>query len=291
MSEAKTYVFQPESAGSANTMAMLAPLLQSRGIDTGALMSMMNNGGFGGNNFMWVIFLFFLMGNGGYGRNGYNGTEYLSAQMNNNAGRELLQQAIAGNSTAISQLATNLHVDTSQINSALCALQSNVQGVANQVGMTSQQVINAIQSGNCQIANQLAQNASDLKNAITTQGYESRLENMEQTRVLASRIDEQTRMLNEKFCELKEREMQDKIDALANNNAALRNEIVNLNQNAVVAQLVQNATAPIANALAAVKTDVDTIKGALPSTINVPTIIASQYGLFGGGYNSGSLWN
>ena len=74
MSETKTYVF-PESGGNgggSGMMAMLAPLLQQKGIDPNLLVAMNgknNNSGFGGEGswFIWVIFLFFLMG---WGNNG-----------------------------------------------------------------------------------------------------------------------------------------------------------------------------------------------------------------------------
>lgn len=73
MSETKTYVF-PESGnnGGGGMMAMLAPLLQQKGIDPNLLVAMnsRNNSGFGGEGswFIWVIFLFFLMGWGNNGR-------------------------------------------------------------------------------------------------------------------------------------------------------------------------------------------------------------------------------
>lgn len=65
MSETKTYVF-PESGGNgggSGMMAMLAPLLQQKGIDPNLLVAMNgknNNSGFGGEGswFIWVIFVF-----------------------------------------------------------------------------------------------------------------------------------------------------------------------------------------------------------------------------------------
>lgn len=294
MSDSKTYVFQPEGS-SCNAMSMLAPLLANRGMDAATISALMNGNGFGGNG-MWAIFLLFLMGWGGNGWGGNRGgnfnTDFLSAQMNNNTGRELLQQAISGNSNAISQLATNLHVDTSHISGALAALNSNVQNVASQVGMTSQQVINAIQSGNCQIINQMAQSCCDIKTTINNQGYENRLANMEQTNILASKIDAQTTMLNEKFCELKERELLNKIESLSAHNLALQNQISNLNQNSVTAQIVGNATAPLASAIAGIQGEVSDIKRAIPSTVTIPLPIAYQYGISPYGLSGypGSLW-
>lgn len=105
MSETKTYVF-PESGGSGGgngMMAMLAPLLQQKGIDPNLLVAMQgkNNNGFGGDGswFMWIIFLFFLFplfGRNGWGNNGDggNGGGFAGAGIpnliNNDAGRELL---------------------------------------------------------------------------------------------------------------------------------------------------------------------------------------------------------
>lgn len=63
MSESKTFVF-PESGngGGSGMLAMLAPLLQQKGIDPNLLVAMQgrNNNGFGGEGgwFIWVNFLY-----------------------------------------------------------------------------------------------------------------------------------------------------------------------------------------------------------------------------------------
>ena len=85
MSDAKTYVFGQDS----NCMNWLAPLLQQKGIDPSVL-AMMNNGGFGNGNWIWVFFLILLFGRNGFGGYGDNvaGTGYLSNQITNTAGRD-----------------------------------------------------------------------------------------------------------------------------------------------------------------------------------------------------------
>jgi hypothetical protein len=94
---------------------------------------MKNNNGFGGEGgwFMWVIFLFFLMGWGGNGWGGFGnrqattqGVDYLSTQINNDAGRELLMQAINGNGNAVNQLASTLNCSVGNIQSALNGVMS-----------------------------------------------------------------------------------------------------------------------------------------------------------------------
>lgn len=171
MSESKTFIL-PDGQGGGGMMPLLASLCQQRGIDPNVLLATRNNG-FGGDGgwFMWVIFLFFLMGWGGngfgFGFGNQNGN--LPNLINNDAGRELLMSAIQGNGNAIGQLATTLNCDINQVNSALQALATQLQGVGNQVGMSGMQVINAIQSGNAQLASQLAQCCCDNKMAICQQ--------------------------------------------------------------------------------------------------------------------------
>ena len=172
MSESKTFIL-PDGQGGGSMMPLLASLCQQRGIDPNVLLAAKNNNGFGGEGgwFMWVIFLFFLMGWGGngfgFGFGNQNGN--LPNLINNDAGRELLMSAIQGNGNAIGQLATTLNCNINQVNSALQALATQLQGVGNQVGMSGMQVINAIQSGNAQLASQLAQCCCDNKMAICQQ--------------------------------------------------------------------------------------------------------------------------
>ena len=65
--ESKTVVYTPDagSGSGSGMMAMLAPLLQQKGIDPNLLMALNSKGngnGFGGDGswFLWIIFLFFL---------------------------------------------------------------------------------------------------------------------------------------------------------------------------------------------------------------------------------------
>lgn len=260
--ESKTVVYTPEAGGcgcGSGMMGMLAPLLQKNGLDPNLLLAMNNKGnnGFGGDGswFMWIIFLFFLfplMGRGGWG-NGFGGNDGgvpanagLAGLINNDNGRELLMQAITGNGQAINNLATNLNCSVGQIQQAINGVSSKVSEVGCQVGMSSQQIINAIQSGNCQIANQMAQCCCDVKTAIQQQGYENQLATLNQTNTLTSnantqfniigaKIDAQTQIINDKFCQLEMREMQNKIDTLRAEKSALE---LGISQSAQTANIV-----------------------------------------------------
>jgi hypothetical protein len=189
----------------------------------------------------------------------------LASQLNNDYGRDVLLQAINGNATAISQLATTLNCDINAVQAALNSLGTQIQSVGNQVGLTGQQIINSIQSGNCQITSQLASCCCDVKNLVTTQGYENRIANAENTAAIINKIDAQTNMINDKFCALEMREMQNKIDALRDEKLALQTNISQRAQNEYIATSLY----PISTALTELRADFDCFKSHLPETISV----------------------
>ena len=268
MSESKTVIYSPDSgmAGGNGMMAMLAPLLQQKGIDPNLLVAMNGkNGGNGwgnGSDFLWIIFLFFLfplLGRGGWG-NGFGGGieggcpsgAGLANLINNDNGRELLMSAIQGNGQAINNLATNLNCSVGQIQQAINGVSAKVAEVGCQVGLSSQQIINAIQAGNCQIANQMAQCCCDVKTSIERQGYENRIATINQTddlksnantqfNILGAKIDAQTQIINDKFCQLEMREMQNKIDTLRAEKSALE---LSASQQAQTANIVNQLRTP-----------------------------------------------
>lgn len=277
--EAKTYVFD----SARNSM------------DPATLLAMMNNNGFGGGNWMWIIFLFFLYGWGGNGFFGNRGG--LGAEINGDYGRTLLLQAINGNGNAIGQLATTLNCDINAVQTALNALQTSIQSVGNQVGMSGMQTINAIQAGNQQLAAQLAQCCCDNKLLVTTQSYENRIANAEQTSFLGSKIDfnganitnkiaDQTALLNDKFCQLEMREMQNKIDALREERSSLMSTLSNEHQTAAIQNYVASVVGPIA-------AKVNSIEGRLPQTVTLPYSCATAVptsAVYSGFYGNGSIF-
>ena len=87
--------------------------------------------------FMWILFPWIFNGNGfgGFGNNG-SGTGFLANQLNNDAGRDLLLQAINGRADALSELAGILNTNVSNVQNGVNAIQSAVQTVGSQVGLT-----------------------------------------------------------------------------------------------------------------------------------------------------------
>lgn len=234
----------------------------------------LGNGGFGfGNGMNGIVDLFglaiiasiFGWGNGGWG-GGFGGGNagaagFISNQLNNDSGRELIMNAINSNGeasrAAIQNLATMLGQDYATINSAVQNVQNSLATIAAQQGMSTLQVINAIQSGNSSLASQLAQCCCENRLLTTQQGYEAQIRTLEQTNQLGSQADRnansilnainaQTVAMNDNFCALKEREMQAKIDAQADTITQLRGQIDNAQQTAQITGYVNSLIAPLA---------------------------------------------
>lgn len=268
-----------------------------------------NNGWFGGNGLAGGALGFLLglvFGNGGFGNwggfNGGNGAAAasLGAQATAYNNTDLLMNAINGTDADIRALATMSNSDFDSMKTALATLNAGLVNVGSQIGMSSLQVVNAIQSGNASLAAQLCQCCCENRLLTTQQGYEARIQTIEQTNQLGSQADRnakaitdaiaaQTVAMNDGFCAIKERELQSKIDTQSEIITQLRGQIDNANQ-----------TAQIAAMLAPIKSEVDSIKASQPNTVPVqwPNLVAvnnTPYsgGFYGYGYgygNGGSYW-
>ena len=286
MSESKTYIFgENQNGGSNGMLGLLAPLLQKQGVDPNVLLAMKGNNGMCGEGgwFMWVIFLFFLMGWGGNGWGGFgnNGRGGIANEINNDYGRSLLMDAIGGNRNALSNLATQLNCTEGQIQNAISALTSQVQSVGNQVGMSGMQTINALQQGNMQIAQQIANCCCQTNNNITTQGYENKLAICHQTHAINDNANANALMLRDtnqsnhlalmgKLDQMQTQAMQDKLDALREKNSALVAQISNEHQTQALQAYQAQIITPVNAALAALQAEVAGIKCKLPNTVSVP---------------------
>ena len=286
MSESKTYIFgENQNGGSNGMLGLLAPLLQKQGVDPNVLLAMKGNNGMCGEGgwFMWVIFLFFLMGWGGNGWGGFggNGRGCIANEINNDYGRSLLMDAIGGNRNALSNLATQLNCTEGQIQNAISALTSQVQNVGNQVGMSGMQTINALQQGNMQIAQQIANCCCQTNNNITTQGYENKLAICHQTHAINDNANANALMLRDtnqsnhlalmgKLDQMQTQAMQDKLDALREKNSALVAQISNEHQTQALQAYQAQIITPVNAALAALQAEVAGIKCKLPNTVSVP---------------------
>lgn len=246
-------------------------------MDPAALMAMMNNGGFGGNGgwwWIWIILIFFCWG--GFGGNGFgrgsDDASRLASQLNTDTNTSLLMQAIQGNKDAISTLSNTLSCDINAVQTALNTINTSVSQIACDTKLASCEVINAITSGNANLASQLAncccqtqrsidsvnlnltqmsadnklsicQQTNTLQNAITGGFNNLMTDNASKFNVIGAKIDAQTQIINDKFCQLEMREMQNKIDTLRAEKSALE---LGLSQSTQTANIVNQLTSSLA---------------------------------------------
>ena len=265
-----------------------------------------NNGGFGLGGLNSITDLFglaivaqmFGFGNNWNGLGGGNGMAgFISNQISNDSGRELLMNAITSQGeagrAATQNLATMIGQDFNLVNSGVSVIRDGIAALTSQTGMSALQIVNAIQAGNADLASQLCKCCCEMKQLVTSQGYENQLRTVEQTNTLGTAIsassqrtvdaiaDLKTTMVKE-FCDAKERDMQEKINGLTANNALLRSQIDNSNQTAAIAAL-----------LAPIQKEVDDIRCKQPQTVpviwpNLAAVNTTPYvsgGYYQGGFN------
>lgn len=184
----------------------------------GAMMGGGGFGGFGGGaNWILPFLLFALWGNngwggfGGFGGNrggccgGFNGgIGFLSDQLNNDAGRELIMQAIQGNATAISQLASTLNCSVGDLNNALNSISTQICNLGNQVGMSTMQVIQAINAGDTALQSKLADCCCQTQKAILESNYLTERGFCQTNQILAKGFSDLGYADAQQTCELKQ---------------------------------------------------------------------------------------
>lgn len=284
-------------------------------------------GGWGGGGYGWNamnmnnITELFAMGIlarmfGWYGNGdgmGGPGASMLSNQINATNERDMIMQAVTSQGeqsrAATQTLSTMLGQDFNQVYGGIQLIQSSLASIAAQQGMTPLQIINAIQSGNASLSQQLCQCCCDNKFAIAEQtsqlqqGMNSGFNGLtmglnqgfngvdrgisgiqtqmainqgkddlnvcQQTYALTDSGNRNTQAILSKLSEMQTQTLQDKLDAERDKNTALKGEISQLNQNQYIASVVGQSLAPLNGALAALNKEVDDIKCKLPNTVNV----------------------
>lgn len=281
-----------------DSKVFMFPEGSSRGsIDPALLLALSNGGGFGNNGaWIWVLFMWMMYQNGGFFGNGFGGnggTGFLANQMNNDAGRDLILQALNGRADALGQLAqiTNGSVET--VKTVLGQINTAIQ-------TTGLQTINAQQLGDAAISRQICECCCENRLAIANQtnALQSQIASnhaaatlqaaqaeaadqlavCQQTNTLSNQADrntnsivkaisDQNAMIVKEFCDLKERELQNKIDTQGDIITQLRNQISNDKQT-----LQFNA------AFHALDDKIDAIAAKQPNTVPVqwPNLVAAN---------------
>jgi hypothetical protein len=204
------------------------------------------NGGFGGGFGNW---------GGGAGQLGF-----LSNQLNNDSGRELIMNAITSQGesarTAIQTMSTMVGQDFNLLNAGIQSAQNTLNQIANQLGMSTLQMINAVQSGDANVISTLQSCCCQTQKQIMEQGYQSQIATLNQTNQLGSQADRNTNSLlnainaqtvamNDQFCQARERDMQAKIDTQADIITQLRGQIDNASQTNQIIGYVNSVIAPL----------------------------------------------
>ena len=168
----------------------------SGGTDSATAMAMMNN-----NPWMYLVMLA-LFGNGSFGNNNrgaYNGVldmetqnklNSLQAQINDNNNNAWAREAITSSGNrqefAISQLAQNIGVGVAELRNAIGSVNAGIAQLGAQNGMGFAGVTNAINLGNLNLVQQLKDCCCGLKTQVLEQGYQGRIETINQTNDLLS---------------------------------------------------------------------------------------------------------
>ena len=250
MTDSKTYIFGEQGNSSLNA---LLPFLQQRGIDPAYVAGLVNNngGGFFGNN-AWegiiaLIVVAAIFGNGNGGLFG-NGNNYNSAE------REMLMSAIQRNGTDLSQLAQSIGCSTGRLQDAIGEVSTQICNFAGQNGMSFQNVINSIQSGNAALASQLCQCCCDIKGAIKDvaigqeRGFSSvAYETQRQTCDIEKAIAGSTSAITARLDAMEKTNLLDKLDALREKNAQQAVILNNTQQTAQFAAMLAPIQADLAD--------------------------------------------
>lgn len=297
MADEKTYVFD---GASSNNIPLAYALNNGYGNNGGFF------GGWGGGIVGFLLGLAFGGGWGGFGGFGNGGFgNGIGGMINADSNRDVVLQAINGTDADVRQLASTLGMNYETISQGISDARLALANVGSQVGMSGLQVQNAILSGDASIVAKLQECCCENRLLTTQQGYEAQLRTVEQTNQLGTQADRntgsiisainaQTVAMNDQFCALKERELQNKIDSLTAANTTLKSQIDNAQQTAAVAAM-----------LAPIQKEVSEIKAAQPNTVPVEwpqlsVVNTTPYmgGIYSGYpysgypfYGTGSIWS
>ena len=278
-------------------------------IDPNLLLAMNNNGMGGNNGFFWLIFLYMM-----WQRNGGNGNFADYAAQAGNEGRQYLAEIMNGRFDNLNTLAQIMNTGIESVKSAISTLQSGVQEVSASVGLTAAQTQNAIALGNAALAKQLcecccenrlaianqtatlqadaarnfaatqlqlAQNEAADQLSVCQQTNTLSTQNERNTNNILNAIASQNTLITKEFCDLKERELQNKINTQGDIITQLRGQISNDNQTRIFTEAI-NALNDKITAIAAKQPN--TVPVTYP---NLTAVNNTPYAGYGFGFGNG----
>ena len=307
MSDTKTTYIMPDNFNSGNNDLLTASLLGNGGFGGNGMwnnpfmylvwmymMRWMNGGEFNNNNSNCYNAM---------EASTQRQIQTLSDQMNDNHTSDLIMSAIQGNNSAIQEAATRLGCDINAIASAIQGVRSDIASVGSQLGFSSERIINAVNQGDCNVIQALKDCCCETQKSILTSNYENRIaldhataslkdtvnfvglqvekgfsntnyETQAQTCALQNTIRDagttNTNAIIAKLDAMQNQALLDKIDALREKNSEQAVVINNAQQSAAFNQMLNSYTAPIANAVNTLQTELASVKCRLPETVTLP---------------------
>jgi hypothetical protein len=238
-------------------------LPNNSGSDTATAMAMMNN-----NPWMYLVMLaLFGGGNFGMNRGGVNTAldietqnklNALSNQINSNNNNEWAREAIQGNSFAISQLAQNLNVDANALREAVGTVKDAVFNLGAQNGMGFAGVTNAINLGNLNIIQQLKDCCCGMQKQVLEQGYQSRIETIQQTNDLQNSIRLENGLTRTEVAAFRQAWENARYQDVVAEKTRLQTELDLLKQSQGTAAAINGAVAPLAQQVQAMQYQMQT---------------------------------
>jgi len=180
----KVYCYDhPSAYNQGNNAALCAALMNQK--DSPAEMAAMMNGGFGGMGGMqWLVWLYAMRWLGDDRNKDNAQLAALQNQISDNQNINNVTAAIQNNASAMREIANATNTNIDFVKQSLCNLNSAVQQVGGAVGLSSERVINAVQSGNAAVTSALQNCCCQTQQAILKMGYENQLANCQQTNTL-----------------------------------------------------------------------------------------------------------
>ncbi len=219
---------------------MLAGMLSQRGVDPGLIAMLNNRSGFGNGDggLLFLLFLVILMGNGGWNNGFGGGMNGVDRTVINEGNFNQLMTAITGQgqaqTAAVQALANNLNTDTSAITSALAgvdkaiavnqgsivsAIQSCCCNIRTELQSTANATQLAILNGNNGIQTALNSGFNGLQNQASQIAFAQQNQDSQNTQNIINAISAQSTMIQDQFCQIRNREdaktIQDLRDKLA----------------------------------------------------------------------------
>lgn len=205
----------------------------------------MNGGGmgFGGgyNSPFWALIMLAFLRQWGFDGNGFGGKcncqtqNQLSAiqeTLNSNNGQQMLMNAITtqgnANVTATKELASAMNCNYNAVQTAINGIQSAICSLGSKNDMSAMQIVNAINSGNSALANQLSSCCCDVKTETLKMGYDNQIANLQQSQLIQQGFN-QTQVGMERGISQLSYDTRDQTNALQTT--------ANANTNAILAKL------------------------------------------------------